>query len=75
MTRSGGPEEILSDGETGLLIPIKDPEAIVGAVERLKDPTLRSKIIEKARQNALEQFSLGSMLEAYRGLYERFIRR
>ncbi|WP_449288218.1 glycosyltransferase family 4 protein [Marinobacter salarius] len=74
-TRSGGPEEILSDSETGLLIPIKDPDAIVGAVQRLKDPTLRRRVIEKARQNALERFSLGSMLEAYRGLYERFIRR
>ena len=74
-TRSGGPEEILSDGETGLLIPTKDPDAIVSAVERLKDPALSNKVIEKARQNALERFSLGSMLQAYHGLYERFIRR
>lgn len=74
-TRSGGPEEILSDGETGLLIPIKDPGAIVSAIERLKEPALRQRVTEKARENAQERFSLASMLQAYQRLYQQFIQR
>lgn len=34
-TRCGGPEEIIEDGETGLLVQPNDPQAIAGAICRL----------------------------------------
>lgn len=72
-TRSGGPEEIISDGQTGLLVPIEDPDAIVSAVQRLNDPTLKLRLTEQALESAKNRFSLLSMLYAYQGLYERFM--
>lgn len=74
-TRSGGPEEIISDGESGLLVPTEDPDAIVNAIQRLKDSTLKHQITERALESAKSRFSLESMLHSYQGLYERFIRR
>lgn len=74
-TRSGGPEEILLDGETGLLVPIREPKAIVKAIERLEDPHFRAGLTRNARKEALERFSLKSMLSAYKALYQRFMKR
>jgi glycosyltransferase involved in cell wall biosynthesis len=36
-TRSGGPEEIIEDGQTGYLIPVGDAEAIADRMNRLLD--------------------------------------
>lgn len=69
-TRSGGPEEIIVDGETGILVPIENSEAIVGAIQALDDPQIRKKLAEKARENAFCRFSLATMLDQYRDLYE-----
>lgn len=72
-TRSGGPEEIIINGETGKLIPIKDSEAIVDAIRSFKDPIVRARFSAKARENAQSRFGLAKMLLAYQKLYERFI--
>lgn len=74
-TRSGGPEEIIVDGETGLLIPIRDPDAIVGAILELKRTNLHEEVTDKARERAYDRFSLVSMLQAYFGLYQRLTTR
>ncbi len=36
-TRCGGPEEIVADGETGLLVPVNNPEAMANAIINLSD--------------------------------------
>lgn len=72
-TRSGGPEEIISDGESGLLIPVGDSDAIVSAIQRLNDSTLKRQITERALESAKTKFSLENMLRAYKELYGRFI--
>ncbi len=44
-TKPGGPEEIITEGRDGLLIPPDAPEAMTTAIERLlNDPSLREKI-------------------------------
>ena len=40
--------EVIVDGETGLLAPPTDLDAWVGAVQRLRDPALRSQLAERA---------------------------
>lgn len=72
-TRSGGPEEIIIDGETGKLIPIKDPSAIVSAIQSLKDLAVRNRLAEQAKESAQSRFGLSNMLLAYQQLYQRFI--
>ena len=72
-TRSGGPEELIADGKTGVLIPTRDPQAIVEAVSKLKDPEMRHRLRDNARKEALRKFSLSAMLDEYNGLYHQLI--
>ncbi|WP_203300623.1 glycosyltransferase [Marinobacter sediminum] len=72
-TRSGGPEEIISNEETGFLIPTQDSSAIVNAIRALGTADTRNRVVEQARQVAEEKFSLPSMLNEYRGLYQQLI--
>lgn len=72
-TRSGGPEEIISNHETGFLIPIKDPSAIVQAIQALRAPETRLRMVEKAQSVAKEKFGLRTMLNEYRGLYQQLL--
>ncbi|AZT84121.1 glycosyltransferase family 1 protein [Marinobacter sp. NP-4(2019)] len=74
-TRSGGPEEIIVDGESGLLVPIKDPDAIVRAILNLKETALCREVTERARKTAYDRFSLESMLQSYFGLYQSLVTR
>lgn len=71
-TRSGGPEEILEDNQSGFLIPVKDSAAIACAIEKLMDPAERSRVTEVARDTAQTRFSLHSMLSGYQNLYKRY---
>jgi glycosyltransferase involved in cell wall biosynthesis len=69
-TRSGGPEEILRDGETGLLVPPGDPDALANAIRRvLDDPRLAARLASAAGDDAAGRFSLDAMLDGYERLY------
>ncbi|WP_286219896.1 glycosyltransferase family 4 protein [Marinobacter apostichopi] len=70
-TKSGGPEEIIVDGETGFLIPTRDASAIVEAIRTLKASALRTRLTERANIVAVEKFGLANMLAEYRGLYRQ----
>lgn len=55
-TRVGSNEETIRDGETGLLVPPADTEALAGALARLvDDESLRSRMSEAARFDAIER--------------------
>ena len=71
-TRSGGPEEIVLPGETGLLVPVSDPEALAAALADLAaNPNLRRRMGEAGQQRARKTYSLDAMLDAYEAvLYE-----
>ncbi len=57
-TTSGALKEVMKHGETGLLVPPKDPRAIADAVMTLlKDKTLRKKMGKAGRKRAVENFS------------------
>ena len=69
-TRSGGPEEIVTDGVDGLLVPGADPAALAGAMVRLAgDKELRATLGKAARGTARAKFSLTKMLESYEEIY------
>jgi glycosyltransferase involved in cell wall biosynthesis len=54
-TRSGGAPSVISDGESGVLLPDETPESLANAVERLaSDPALVMQLRRGARRRALE---------------------
>ena len=70
-TRSGGPEEIVADGVTGLLADVGDAEQIAAAVLRLhRDRSFATMISAAARQHVSENFTVDRMVDRYVRLYE-----
>lgn len=56
-TNVGGTAEAVADGETGILIPARRPDAIAAAIERLLDaPSLRAKFGHAARERVRTRF-------------------
>jgi len=69
-TRAGGIPEILTDGETGLLVPPKDPESIFLALKRLfSDNDLAGKIGEKGKEMVLKKYDFKNYIKTLEGLY------
>jgi glycosyltransferase involved in cell wall biosynthesis len=59
-TGPGGPSEILIDGVTGLIVPPRDPDALLTAISKLDDdPTTRQHMGHAGRQRVTEAFSRG----------------
>jgi len=74
VTDVGGNAEAVVDGETGLVVPPQDAEALSAAVLKLaRDPDLRRLMGERASQRAAEQFSLAATVEQYCVLYENLL--
>lgn len=58
-SRLSGIPELVDDGESGLLVPPGDAEAIAAAIERLAaDPDLRRRLGDAGRARVLEDFDL-----------------
>jgi glycosyltransferase involved in cell wall biosynthesis len=57
-TQTCGMKDVIANDESGLLVPIRSPEGIVGAVERLvNDRSLRERLGRSARAQALAHYS------------------
>jgi glycosyltransferase involved in cell wall biosynthesis len=70
----GGAKEIVSDGETGILIPPRNPEALASAIQRLlDDPALAQEMGRKARAVVLQRFTLAQQANALASLYEQVV--
>ena len=70
-TRCGGPEEILDDGITGLLVANESAEAIAHAIARLRTNSLeRRRLGDAARAAVTERFTLEAQVRAYERVYE-----
>jgi glycosyltransferase involved in cell wall biosynthesis len=73
-TEGGGPSEIVTDDEDGLLYPAGDVDALVDALRRLRhDVTLRARLITNARVRA-ERFSSQDAEDAVMSLYHTVLR-
>ncbi len=69
-SRVGGLAEMLSDGETALLVPPGDPDALAVALSRLQsDPRLRQNLAQSASALVQSRYSLQTMLERLTALY------
>jgi glycogen synthase len=62
-TTTGGTQEILRDGETGLTFAPGDANGLADQVVRLvSDPELRRRLVQAGRQTVLEKFTLDRMV-------------
>ena len=70
-TRAGGIPEVVADGETGVLVPTRDHDAMAGAIVRLlKDETLRRQMGDAGRARARALFSAERMVHGTIKVYE-----
>ena len=68
----GGIPEVTVPGETGLLVPFGDTEAMAGAADSLlRDPARRSALGRAAQTRAREKFSAAAIIPRYEALYRR----
>jgi glycosyltransferase involved in cell wall biosynthesis len=69
-TAVGGLPQMVLDGETGVLVPPRDPEALAGAVGRLLIDPERRAILAAAAANRLSDFRIDAVARRFADLYE-----
>jgi glycosyltransferase involved in cell wall biosynthesis len=70
----GGLPEIVADGETGVVVPPGDVEALAAAIVRLaRDPAESARLGAAARRRALAQFSAESAAAGVDSLYRTLL--
>lgn len=75
-TRVGGNPEVVVEGETGYLVPVKDNRLLINRIVKLlKDHDLRRRMGDEGRNRAERSFQLRDVankyMEIYRGLLEK----
>jgi glycosyltransferase involved in cell wall biosynthesis len=74
-TRAGGMPESVRDGETGLLVPPSDPEALAAAILRLLENREEGAALGRAgRRLMLERFTFARMVDDIDAVYGRLSR-
>jgi len=73
-TNVGGNSEAVIDGQTGLIIPRRSPDAIASAAGTLlQSPDLRRTMGNLGRKRIEEQFSVKTMVAAHEELYAQLL--
>jgi glycosyltransferase involved in cell wall biosynthesis len=74
-TTAGGTPEAIRNGETGLLVPPDDPNALADAICRLvHEPALRRRLGEQAARIARSQFDFARYVDQLEAHYETRVR-
>lgn len=70
-TRVGAHEEVISDGKTGVFVPVGDQDALAAALAKLvTDPEMRAELSIKGRVHYLNHFSMTAYMRSIEKLYE-----
>jgi glycosyltransferase involved in cell wall biosynthesis len=73
-TTAGGTPEAIVDGESGLLVPPRDPRSLADAIRRLAhDPDLRQRLGRTAARVVRERFEFDDYVRRLEARYERLI--
>jgi alpha-maltose-1-phosphate synthase len=69
-SRTGGIPEVVTDGETGLLVPPEDPQALAGALNALlRDPDRARAMGQAGRKRAVAEFGWSAIADRTAALY------
>ncbi len=73
-TRVGGIPDVVDDGETGLLVPPRNPNALAAALLELsRSPERRRLMGATARAKIVPHYSLESMVQRIESIYEELL--
>lgn len=74
-TRSGGPDDIIDDGQDGFLVDRDDAEALADRLMRVtSDPELNRRLSDNARQKVDARYSEKSAASAFVQAFDRLLR-
>ncbi|MEM8864290.1 MAG: glycosyltransferase family 4 protein [Planctomycetota bacterium] len=72
--RAGGAVESVADGETGLLVPVKNAPAVAEALlTLLDDPSYATRLGQAGRERAQDVFSWQRFVTTLEGVYDRVL--
>ncbi len=70
-TRVGGNPEVVADGDTGVLVPSRDPAALAVAILQLRrDDVERRRLVAAGRERVERLFDVRRMVADYEALYD-----
>ena len=65
-----GCREAIIDGETGILVPVRDADALAQALMRLiEDPALRERMGKAGRERAIREFDIRAVVAKHLAIY------
>jgi glycosyltransferase involved in cell wall biosynthesis len=74
-TNVGGIPEVVKDGETGILVPLKDPEAFSSAIIKLyNNPELSRRMGQAGYSRARNLFDIKTTVREFEDLYNKLIK-
>ena len=69
--RAAGPEELIAEGESGILVPLEDAGALAAAIGAvLSDEALRGSLVAAGSRAFDADFTEATVVERYRALFE-----
>ena len=73
-TAVGGIPDLVQEGETGFLVPTRNPKALAAALGRYAaQPQLARQHGARARVRVEQHYSMAAMLSHYLALYDRLV--
>lgn len=73
-TDSPGCRDVVSDGQTGVLVPPRDSRSLAAALRRLiENPELRRRMGTEARNRAEQEFGVEKVVQSHLDLYRELI--
>jgi colanic acid/amylovoran biosynthesis glycosyltransferase len=74
-TDCGGMGEVIKDGVNGFLVPIRNPEAMAAAIQKIQELSReeKEKIIAAAQETIENRYTTTTMVKGMLGLYNQVL--